>query len=116
MNTAPYGCGECGTQHDSFHAAAECCKADYVVCPLTELPEDAKLSNPGEGRYTYGKGSFISGWSIVDNESPLPTRVYSLPALMCQLLDGMIEYGDLQFERGRLTAQREMRRALGLKD
>ena len=116
MSTAQYFCGECHKGHDVFDGAAACCKADYVECPITELPTDVKLSNSGEGQYTYGKGSFNSSWSIVDNESPLPTRVYPLPALTCQLLDRMVEYGGLQFERGKLAAQREMRKALGLKD
>lgn len=106
----PYGCGKCATGWADFSGAAKCCKAYYVTCPTSDLPEDAYI---GQGlAYNYGK-SFTGNWELFcsDARHDLPTRVYPLPPLVAKMVDHV--YQD-RFEEGRESAQKQMRDALGI--
>ena len=107
---ANYRCGDCKASFQGFDEAAECCKAEHVECPISDLPADADL---GDGKaYTYG--SVFSGvWEIVYNHGApdQPVRVYPLPALVGRAMTNLFE---ARYEAGQMDAKTAMRKALGI--
>lgn len=109
-NTTEYRCGSCKNAFIQFSAAATCCNADHVECPLSDLPVDAEL---GQGKaYTYGT-VFSGGWEIVHNHGTpdLPIRVYPLPQLV---RSAMTHLCDSRYSAGKDEAKAEIRKALGV--
>ena len=106
-----YTCPTCRTEHTSFESAGTCCKADFVECPLSELPLHAEL---GFGQGTYGYGTvFTRRWELVLNGTPVdqPVRVYPLPLLMSKMV---MELADKKYEQGKESVRSEIKRTLGI--
>lgn len=111
MNIQPvYRCGGCKESFASFSAAAQCCTADHVECPLSDLPAEAEL---GHGK-AYGYGTvFTGGWEIVYNHGTpdQPVRVYPLPQLVRSAMAHLCE---ARYDAGKNDAKAEIRKALGV--
>ena len=105
-----YTCGDCGKEYPTPEAAGECCNAECIYCPLSDLPIDAEIGHGKEFNY----GSVFSGsFELVSNNGvTLPTRVYPLPPLVSKMAK---EIFDVRYEYGHQAAQREIRSALGIK-
>lgn len=105
-----YRCGGCKGSFESFSAAAKCCTADYVECPLSDLPADAEL---GAGKaYSYGT-VFTGGWEIGHNHGTpdQPVKVYPLPPLVRSAMDHLCAD---RYEAGQADAKAAIRTALGV--
>jgi hypothetical protein len=107
-----YTCTECRKTHDTFDRACECCKADFIECPLSEIPDDAELFIDN-GKYVYGSNFIVDGWFIGLAQTPTdePSRIYNLPPLVSKIIDKI--YRD-QYEKGNDDARQSIRKALGL--
>ncbi|MBN4180666.1 hypothetical protein [Pseudomonas savastanoi] len=109
-NQTEYRCGSCKNTFIQFSAAAACCNADHVECPLSDLPVDAEL---GHGK-AYGYGTvFSGGWEIVHNHGTpdQPVPVYPLPQLV---RSAMTHLCDSRYGAGKDEAKAEIRKALGV--
>lgn len=106
-----YRCGGCKKSFASFSAAAACCTAEYVECPLSELPVGAELGH--DKAYGYGT-VFSGGWEIVHNHGvpDQPVKVYPLPELVRHAMDHL--YSE-RYETGQYEAKAAIRSALGVK-
>jgi hypothetical protein len=105
-----YTCSNCCKAHDTFEAAGDCCRADFVECPLSELPDDAAL---GHGQaYSYGK-AFTGRWELVLNGRPAtePVRVYPVPPVLSKMIS---QLADDRYKDGAAAAKLAMRQALDL--
>lgn len=105
-----YICSNCCKAHDTFEAAGDCCRADFVECPLSELPDDAAL---GHGQaYSYGK-AFTGRWELVLNGRPAtePVRVYPVPPVLSKMIS---QLADDRYKDGAAAAKLAMRQALDL--
>lgn len=105
-----YICSNCRKAHDTFEAAGDCCRADFVECPLSELPDDAAL---GHGQaYGYGK-TFTGRWELVLNGRPAtePVRVYPVPPVLSKMIS---QLADDRYKDGAAAAKLAMRQALDL--
>ena len=109
-----YRCTVCQTGHDTFNLAYKCCKADFIECPLSEIPDYAELLS-NNGNYTFGKNfNNTNGWFIgLCNNQPLtePSRIYFLPPIVSKLIDNIYS---IQYKKGKTDAQRIIQKALGL--
>lgn len=105
-----YICSNCRKAHDTFEAAGDCCRADFVECPLSELPDDAAL---GHGQaYSYGK-AFTGRWELVLNGRPAtePVRVYPVPPVISKMIS---QLADDRYKDGAAAAKLVIRQALDL--
>lgn len=106
-----YTCPTCRKRHLTFEAAGVCCHADFVECPMSDLPEDAEFGG-GKGRYSYGT-VFSGRWELVLNGTPddQPVRVYPLPSLMSKMVKA---FADARYLDGAEEVRSSMRRLLGV--
>ena len=111
MSNSTYICPSCEKKHDSFDVACSCCNADWVECPLSDLPADAEFGG-GEGKYGYGT-IFSGRWELVLNGTPHTeaARVYPMPALMSKMV---MELSSARYEQGAQEAKQRVRQALGI--
>lgn len=106
-----YTCPSCHKQHKTFEEAGDCCFAEYVECPIAELPADAELGY-GPGKYSYG--TICTGrFELVEtSENPdEPIRVYPLPPIFHEAIQDALA---IRYEKGMDDARADIRRALGL--
>ncbi len=101
-----YVCPSCRKEHDVFIEAGDCCHANFVECPLSELPENAELGFVN-GTYAYGT-VFTGRWELVLHGclKEEPTRVYPLPLVVSEMVSELAEgkLVKLNYRRGMTVA------------
>lgn len=86
-----YRCGSCDTEHDAAIQAIECCNAEFVVYPISDLPPDAVVGVSEQFNIT--KDTFIGGWQMVQNHTPSgePVRVFLMPQILANAFETIIK-------------------------
>lgn len=108
-----FACGQCKKLHPTFNEAGNCCLAEHVECPLSQLPADGDIGNIAVAlEFSFGRGTFSEGWEIVRNHTDhkAAVSVYPLPPLLNKIMDRL---ADDRYEAGQQSIKDAVNRVTG---
>lgn len=108
-----FACGKCKKLHPSFNQAGNCCLAEHVECPLSQLPADGEIGNIAQAReFSFGRGTFSKGWEVVRNvcDPKAAVPVYPLPPLLNTIMDRL---ANDRYEAGQQAIKDAVNRVTG---